>query len=265
MLDRLAFGLVSLPPSKYDRVLFLADADGSYREVHALAERGVLRKIAESLKPGGRLCSQNGTNGLQGDIYRTEAILAGLVGDESGGFVKPDFGDQHSVPLRVGAKKPKKMAIENGQAVIQQLKTASQAARESNRYKGTGQTHASSFIDFADDFVVAVADNTGTGRPDSGLIDENGILDESDMGQPIIQPPECRPKAGKRRRACKDCTCGLAQKLEEEDAIRRTNADRELNSMKLKRNDLAEVDFTVQGKLLSLVKSQSNKCHGTNN
>lgn len=65
--------------------------------------------------------------------------------------------------------------------------------------------------------------------------------------------PECRPKAGKRRRACKDCSCGLAQKLEAEDAAKRANADAALSSLssaaKLKSDELAEVDFTVQGKV----------------
>ena len=59
--------------------------------------------------------------------------------------------------------------------------------------------------------------------------------------------PECRPKAGKRRRACKDCTCGLAQRLEAEDQAKRSNADQTL--AKLKTDELAEVDFTVQGKV----------------
>src|SRR3979490_2436125 len=59
---------------------------------------------------------------------------------------------------------------------------------------------------------------------------------------------ECKPKA-KRRRACKDCTCGLAQKLEAEEKAKRANADQALNTLKLQADDLAEVDFTVKGKV----------------
>lgn len=60
---------------------------------------------------------------------------------------------------------------------------------------------------------------------------------------------ECIPRAGKRRRACKDCTCGLAQKIEAEDAAKRATADAQLQTLKLDSDDLAEVDFTVKGKV----------------
>jgi anamorsin len=64
----------------------------------------------------------------------------------------------------------------------------------------------------------------------------------------LYKATECKPKA-KRRRACKDCTCGLAQKFEAEDKVKRANADKALSALKLQADELAEVDFTVQGKV----------------
>lgn len=41
----------------------------------------------------------------------------------------------------------------------------------------------------------------------------------------------------------------MAQRLEADDAAKRANADKALDAMKLDRDELAEVDFTVQGKV----------------
>ena len=127
------------------------------------------------------------------------------------------------------------------------------------------------FVDFSDDFGQVV---TGGGEEDEDdddddLIDENTLLDEDDLARPIDQRTypllgfpclldytdrgpltalECRPKTGKRRRACKDCTCGLKEKIDAEDAAKRQKADEALNVLKLAADDLTEIDFTVPGK-----------------
>jgi hypothetical protein len=62
----------------------------------------------------------------------------------------------------------------------------------------------------------------------------------------------CAPEPGqkKRRRPCKDCTCGLTDRLEAEDREREAKASADLNILKLKTDELNddEIDFTVQGK-----------------
>ncbi|CAG8922965.1 unnamed protein product [Penicillium salamii] len=216
MLDRLSAGFVSLPASSYDLVLVLTDTDGSRRsEALKLLTRDVFTTLVPSMKPGAKLQTQDSAITASDSM---EAILAGLVQSDTG-FEKPNFEPTAAVPLKFGLKKKNKPTAPPVTAIPTGF-----AAPTPN---GT----------------------TNHDREDEDeLINEDTLLTEEDLTRPIMPPPECQPKTGRRRRACKDCTCGLADKLEAEDKERRANADKELNVMKLDTGDLAELDFTVEGK-----------------
>lgn len=235
MLDRIAASLVNLPASTYDVVLLLTDADGTTRETHRLLARDVMNKLVGALKVGGVLKSQAGA--LEGS-EKTEAILAGLT-ETSDGMVKPQQEGPVSIPLKFGKKKANGTnGIVNADGSVPLNLNGKRNQLEPVKPVGVG------FVDFSDDLDDPII----TGEDDE-LIDEDDLITEEDMARPVIQPEECKPKAGKRRRACKDCTCGMKEKLEAEDAAKRANADKALNSLKLDADDLAEVDFTVQGKV----------------
>ncbi|KAK0651584.1 cytokine-induced anti-apoptosis inhibitor 1, Fe-S biogenesis-domain-containing protein [Cercophora newfieldiana] len=227
MLDRLAAGLVTLPPATYDLVLVLTDADGSRRAEAAalLAGRDVWARLVPAIKAGGALRSEDGSI-KTGAPEAREAVLAGLVAGAEG-FTKPEYAEEEVVPLRFGLKK--KAAA----APVPAPAPAVQNAAPS----GVGFV-----VDFSDDLDLDVEDDA--------LIDEDTLLTEEDLRRPIPQPPECQPQPGKKRRACKDCTCGLAERLEAEDKARRAKADKDINALKLKSSDLndMELDLTVKGK-----------------
>ncbi|KAI9849282.1 MAG: electron carrier [Sclerophora amabilis] len=245
MLDRLSLGLVSLPEATYDLVLILTDPDGTRSESSSFLNRELLAKIVLAMKEGARLKSQDGTFATAEDGQeRAEAVLAGLIVEGREGIVKPNYAATHSVPLRLNRKSP-------SAATSPAAPNPETSPRTDLNGKGTigevanGRPTGVGFVDFSDDLGDSVMEEDD----DDELIDEDTLLDEEDLARPIVQPPECRPKSGKRRRACKDCTCGLKQKIDAEDAAKRTNADDALINMKLGANDLAEVDFTVQGKV----------------
>ncbi|KAK4657110.1 electron carrier [Podospora pseudocomata] len=239
MLDRLAAGLVSLPAKTYDLILVLTDPDGSRRsEVSPLlSNREIWGKVVPALKAGGTLRSEDGSFGQGNSTEEKEAILAGLVlGDD--GYTKPDYAEQEVVPLRFGAKKVNadgSVPLSFGKKAAAAPAPAPAPAPVSKGPAGVG------FIDFSDDLDLDAED-------DDDVIDEDTLLTEADLKRPIQQPPECAPQPGKKRRACKDCTCGLAERIAAEDEARREKAEKGLATLKLKSEDLSELDFTVQGK-----------------
>ncbi|KAJ8111555.1 hypothetical protein OPT61_g5878 [Boeremia exigua] len=252
MLDRIAAGLATLSSSTYDVVLLLTDAEGTSRESHALLVRDVMHKIVSALKVGGVFKSQDGA--LHGS-EKTEAILAGLV-EGAEGMTKPAQEEPVSIPLKFGRKKTANGT--NGTSTngaVQEVNADGSVPLNLNRINLNGKRPSPEpvpakplgvgFVDFSDDLDDPII----TGEDDD-LIDEDDLITEEDMARPVIQPLECRPKPGKRRRACKDCTCGMKEKIEAEDAAKRAEADKALNTMKFGADDLLdEVDFTVQGKV----------------
>ncbi|TAQ90661.1 hypothetical protein B7494_g960 [Chlorociboria aeruginascens] len=208
MLDRLSAGFVSLPSNAYDYILVLTDSDG---ESPSEPPRLLDRNVYTALVPSMKAGAKLRVQGGSFDIAEArEAILAGLV-EKDGVFQKPHEDESVAIPLRLGAKK------------IGAQKISAQTPTVTSIYN---------------------LDNALDGDDDE-LIDENTLLTEEDMKGPQQQ---CQPKPGRRRRACKDCTCGLAAQFEAEDKARRAEANTSLNILKLQSDDLIESDFTVQGK-----------------
>ncbi|KAF8865011.1 Fe-S cluster assembly protein dre2 [Acephala macrosclerotiorum] len=247
MLDRLSAGLVTLPDSTYDLILILTDADGTCTESTQLLSRDVFARIVSALKAGGKLQAQDGTFGKNvSGVELREAILAGLV-TEGNSMVKPDYSASEAVPLRLLRRKDKG-AVSNTSPEVATTNVQVNGKRKSVDMTGPKVKPAGvGFVDFSDDFGEPMI--TGEDDDDDELIDEDTLLTEEDLKRPVNIPAECIPRVGKRRRACKDCTCGLAQTLEAEDAAKRAEADAQLKTLKLGADDLAEVDFTVQGKV----------------
>ncbi|CZT17417.1 related to Fe-S cluster assembly protein dre2 [Ramularia collo-cygni] len=266
MLDRLSLGLVSLPPSTYDVVLVLSDVSPEDAASRTSLTRDIMERITTSLKPGGKLKSQSGA-ALQA-AEQTEAILAGLVQDDGEGMVKPADVANQTVQLSFGRRKKK-----TGKRKSVDISTHGEENRNGNGSgNGNGNENAApmgvGFVENVDDVVNVDEDDfdfpTDEQLQHAERIDPDTLLTEEDRLKPLNIPEACKPNT-KRRRACKDCSCGLAQRLEAEDRATRAAADANLAKLKLdvetstakaspsaamlQADDLAEVDFTVQGKV----------------
>lgn len=203
MLDRLAIGLVSLPPETYDVVLLLTDVDGSRRESSRLLNREVMSLIVPSMKVGGRLKSQDGSLGGTPGGEHTEAILAGLVKRDGDGMVKPDEAASQTVSLSFGKKKANAAAVPANtvEAANTGKRSADAMSNDNGQSNGAGPIRATpagvGFIDSDDDFDGAFDDGSGYESEEMEIpsqeeleraekIDPDTLLTEEDRKKPLV-------------------------------------------------------------------------------
>ena len=207
MLDRIALNFVQLPQSHYtEAILALPNTEETSGQVDKdYAElKAVFSKILDSMQPGGRVLI-----GRANEQVTKEAILSGFLVENENQQVP-----LYSVVLYV-----------NVQTVL--VKPASTAAVPLNLKRSRPSSKPKKKLDFLS-------------LDSSDTIDESTLLHPQDFTKPIIQPQECAPAPGKRRKACKNCTCGLKDLEDSENE----NA-RKLPVVVLGEDEL---DFTVQGK-----------------
>lgn len=207
MLDRLTMNIVQLPQDHYDNIILASTDDTTVTQLGA-----ILPRLIQALRPGK---SVHIPAGPQGNL-RSDAIIAGFsVNAGSDGMIltRPETSAS-SVPL-LRLKRKSGKSINGG---------------------GASASSSSSISEKADRLRATLA------QGGAGKVDEATLLQADDYLKPVItQPPECAPTAGKRRKACKDCSCGLREM--EEAEIRAQNAVQQ--KIALGSDELAEIDFTA--------------------
>lgn len=183
MLDRLFLSLVHLPDATYDIILILLDADGSRTESSKLLTSLVFSAIAKSLKPGGKVDSQDGKFATSESTERREAIFAGLT-VENNEMMKPLHTGTEPVPLRVRKNK------EDGGPVA--VTNPAGTGAVSLNLAGKRKNGLSAYMAPAGvGFVLPGDDLDGDEDEDEDdedeLINENDLLSDEDMKTNLVQ------------------------------------------------------------------------------
>ncbi|KAK9459410.1 cytokine-induced anti-apoptosis inhibitor 1, Fe-S biogenesis-domain-containing protein [Lipomyces oligophaga] len=219
MIDRLATGAVSLPKDFYTSVLVAPSGTSLPSSVISL--------LFSAVVPGGSI------EGVSAD-QNMDALMGGFLvaGDNS---VKTTW-------TRPEIQKPA-AANESSASTSPALTAASSASSEASSIASPKRSHDDIWtIDDDDSFGFDEPADIEADADD--LIDEDGLLD-GEIPQSINLPVACQTSGKRRRKACKDCTCGLRElELQEEERVK----TQQIQVVSLSLDDTAEIDFTIPGK-----------------
>lgn len=250
IIDRVANNIVEVPQNHYSKVVYINPNEAQHRGLPAQT----IEQIFGFLKPEGKFC---------GDLpidQNLDAIMSGFVVEDEH-WMKPKPMTSVAIPLRKKEKsdknEPKKLPIFKKLNKDPGMTDTSASNTDEEETVIKRKLEESKLSYFSDD---------SDGEDD--LVNEDELIDNSGLNYNLVVPKKCELPNGKRRRkACKDCTCGLKELEESEDNRQRTLQDQILGSMaqlatkeaieiekrlaksvKFTEDELTEVDFTVQGK-----------------
>ena len=262
-IDRLTQGSIEFDNNSFDEIIYVNPNEDQYREIPNL----LMKLIFDLLKMNGKF-----TGDLPTD-QNLDVLMTGFLINNELEWAKPQ-PQETVVTLKKKSngnltKKSlpmfKKLSNNNNNnASIPGLTdlSAGTSDDESTTISNKRKLVEAKLVYFSED------DDESGSSDGEDLINENDLIAESNKYK-IIVPKTCElPNGKKRKKACKDCTCGLKE-LEEEEIRSQSNLQDKvlagmaqsatleaikieerikMNKIKFTEEDLSEIDFTVAGK-----------------